>query len=481
MRLKLLLVLLCLGLFPKLHSQPLPVTIKYVVDSKMLTELSIQKLGLKSNLNYDPDLELKLFKPLKGVFNMYINSNGLFKIGDGWGGHMIYLEQRDSVMLRLTEIPNIEKLLEKKYYPSFNTLQAVGKHAWHYTFFDELYRRTEKLHKFDMYVHLNDPMLFKNNCDKALLIGQNLIDSLYKKGKISNNFRMVAGQELNAIYVSWMCAVLSRMEKDNIDTAFFDKLNTMHFNDSVYAVQCNDYMQAGALYTYYIHNSYDHLHPYSNLRNELNSIMNNYSGIVRDRLLGWQIQDYIGKDYPAFDSCYKVFLMECKNEKIRDGVIKKVNSFVKPIKNISSILFSNLVEQSMIQTPDNKTTSLKNILNDSLVTLIDCWASWCSPCKAQMPFVHDLEKKYAGKMKVIYLSFDKDENKWKSFLNKNNLSTSQYLMDNDFSSAFSQYFDLQIIPRYLLIAKNGIKVLNAQMPLPALKEEFETELKKYLE
>jgi hypothetical protein len=84
-------------------------------------------------------------------------------------------------------------------------------------------------------------------------------------------------------------------------------------------------------------------------------------------------------------------------------------------------------------------------------------------------------------MKVIYLYFDKDENKWKSFLNKNKLSNSQYLMDNDFSSEFSQYFDLQTIPRYLLIAKNGIKVLNAQMPLPALKEEFETELKKYLE
>jgi len=459
---------------------PVPINLKYQVTSTKLETLTIQRLGLKVNLKYEPDFEFKFKNKTPGTSKLYIESNGLYKIADGYNGHIIFLEEGDSVFIQLNEIPNIEKLLEKKYYPSFNRLTALGKYAWHYRFFDELYKRTESLYSFDLYVHLNDPMLFKKNCDQALFIGQQMADSLYKKNKISNNFRLVALEELNAIYVANMCRIPSNMQRDNINPAFFERLNSMYFNDSAFAVQCNDYLQAGALYTYYIHNSYNYLHPYSNLSNEFNSITKNYSGIIRDKLLGWQIQDYIGKDYPAFDSCYKAFLLVCKNEKIKDGVIKKVNSYVKPIKSISTILLSNLLERSMVLSSDNKTLPLANILNDSLVTLVDCWASWCSPCKAQMPFVHDLEKKHKGKIKVIYLSFDKDENRWSSFLNNNKLTTNQYLIANDFSSEFSQYFNLQTIPRYILLSKSGKKVLNATMPLPSMKEEFEKEIEKLI-
>jgi hypothetical protein len=97
-----------------------------------------------------------------------------------------------------------------------------------------------------------------------------------------------------------------------------------------------------------------------------------------------------------------------------------------------------------------------------------------------MPFMHSFEKKYKNKLNVVYLSFDKDEVKWKSYHKKNNLGVNQFIIDNDFGSAFSNYFDIQEIPRYILISKGGVKVLNARMPLPALQEEFEEELKKYL-
>jgi hypothetical protein len=97
-----------------------------------------------------------------------------------------------------------------------------------------------------------------------------------------------------------------------------------------------------------------------------------------------------------------------------------------------------------------------------------------------MPFMHTFEKKYKNKLHVVYLSFDKDQVKWKSYQKKNNLGSNQFIINDDFSSGFSNYFDIQEIPRYILISKGGVKVLNARMPLPALQEEFEEELKKYL-
>ena len=154
--------------------------------------------------------------------------------------------------------------------------------------------------------------------------------------------------------------------------------------------------------------------------------------------------------------------------------------YVKPIHNLNKISLSDLLNISKLKDAADKKISLFSVIDDSAINLIDCWATWCIPCRNQIPYVDQLRKKYGSKMNIVYISFDKDEIKWKSFVKKNNLKNNQIIIDNDFGSEFSKYFDIQTIPRYILISKGGLKVLNGKMPLPALQEEFEAELKKYL-
>ena len=78
------------------------------------------------------------------------------------------------------------------------------------------------------------------------------------------------------MYVGRMCTPLSFVPKKKINKGYFEKLNTLSFNDSSFAVMCKDYLQAGALYTYYIHNSINTNELYSNLNNEMKSILENY-------------------------------------------------------------------------------------------------------------------------------------------------------------------------------------------------------------
>jgi len=457
------------------------VVLKYYIPTKQLSELNIQKLGLRVVFKNDPDFSYSLKGKRNGIVKLNLLTKGLYKIADGFDGHIIYLEDGDTVSITLNEIPNLNKVLANNVFLKyFNNLKANGKFSWHYTFFDEINRRTEKLYPLNNFEIAKDVMLFKSKCDKALLIGRNLLDSLYKKNKVSLDFKLIAEQELNAMYVGRMCTPLSIVAKRKINTSYFEKLNSFKFNDSAFAVMCNDYIQAGALYTYYIHNYLNIKEPYSNLANEMKSILTNYTGIVKDKLLSWQIQDYIDKDYQSFDSCYQVFLVECKNNSLRNAVTKKLNAYIKPLNISENIKVEDLFFNSKIQNVFDKKSTLFSVCKDSLPTLIDCWATWCVPCRDQMPFVHDFEKKYYSKLNVVYLSFDKDEIKWKSFVKKNNLENNQFIIDNDFGSEFSKYFDIQSIPRYILISKGGIKVLNGKMPLPALQEEFEEELKKYL-
>jgi thioredoxin 1 len=42
--------------------------------------------------------------------------------------------------------------------------------------------------------------------------------------------------------------------------------------------------------------------------------------------------------------------------------------------------------------------------------LVDFWAEWCGPCRAIAPMLEDLAKDYAGRVKVVKLNIDDNQN-----------------------------------------------------------------------
>jgi thioredoxin 1 len=48
----------------------------------------------------------------------------------------------------------------------------------------------------------------------------------------------------------------------------------------------------------------------------------------------------------------------------------------------------------------------KEVLESTLPTLVDFWASWCGPCKMIAPHIDELAKEYVGKMKIGKVDVD---------------------------------------------------------------------------
>jgi len=108
---------------------------------------------------------------------------------------------------------------------------------------------------------------------------------------------------------------------------------------------------------------------------------------------------------------------------------------------------------------------------------IDIWATWCQPCLAQIPFLKELEEEFNNKnITFLSLSVDKqiDKEKWRNMVLEKNLSGIQVMADQDLNSEFVAKFNINGIPRFLLIDPKGNIVSNdAPRPSdPQLRELF---------
>ncbi len=49
---------------------------------------------------------------------------------------------------------------------------------------------------------------------------------------------------------------------------------------------------------------------------------------------------------------------------------------------------------------------LPGVLRDNAVVVVDCWASWCSPCRALAPVMEQIAAEYAGRAVVCSLNVE---------------------------------------------------------------------------
>lgn len=110
------------------------------------------------------------------------------------------------------------------------------------------------------------------------------------------------------------------------------------------------------------------------------------------------------------------------------------------------------------------------------VVLVDVWATWCGPCRAEIPHLVKLEKEMEGKDVVfIGVSIDqkKDHRKWLEVLEQEGLSGVQLFAG--VSPQIMKDYKFTTIPRFMVFDREG-KVVSTNSPRPS-----NPELKKLLE
>ncbi|MDO5977835.1 TlpA family protein disulfide reductase [Flavivirga spongiicola] len=113
------------------------------------------------------------------------------------------------------------------------------------------------------------------------------------------------------------------------------------------------------------------------------------------------------------------------------------------------------------------TTSLDDLKGKYVY--IDVWATWCGPCKYEIPFLQKVEEQYHDKnIHFVSISTDqqKDKDKWKKMIADKALGGIQLITDNDFNTAFINAYKIRGIPQFILLDPDG-NIVQANAPRPS--------------
>lgn len=176
------------------------------------------------------------------------------------------------------------------------------------------------------------------------------------------------------------------------------------------------------------------------------------------------VRKYIDKPagYVIFLSCYNMFEPEeilqltekvsshYKGSNILDFVRKEAEN------NLSIATRTSFIDVTIPSSVAGTDLRLSDIVKANKLTMVDCWASWCGPCRAEMPNVVELYKKYHGKgLEIVGISFDEDEAAWKKAIENMHMTWPQCSELNSWDNVMTQKYGVSSIPYTILIDRDG--------------------------
>ena len=144
---------------------------------------------------------------------------------------------------------------------------------------------------------------------------------------------------------------------------------------------------------------------------------------------------------------------------------------VERVDKLRKLAIGKQAPEITLEDPEGNMVSLSSLRGNYV--MIDFWAAWCRPCRAENPNVVALYEKYNAKgFEVFGVSLDRKKEDWVRAIEQDGLSWTQVSDLQYFNSAAAQLYNVQSIPATYLLDPDG-KIIAKNLRGIALRKKLE--------
>jgi len=188
---------------------------------------------------------------------------------------------------------------------------------------------------------------------------------------------------------------------------------------------------------------------------------------------GYFILTYYPDDYITPDTQER--LIEQLPEQFRQR--KQIKDLQAAIDLAKQSMEGSTISDFKQQAPDGSVMSLMEEIKKNRITIVDFWASWCGPCRHEMPFMvtmyNNLKDKGLG---IVGISLDENASAWQSGIQQLSLPWPQMSDLQGWNNAAARALSINSIPHTIVVNQKG-KILRRGLRGDELRQFVEQQLK----
>lgn len=274
------------------------------------------------------------------------------------------------------------------------------------------------------------------------------------KINILNRYRRA--HKMSDVYYNWLHAqylyepfertlVENITNRDSLSDATISKIMQRGINDEYAALNTSEYND---LVGFYVASTLNRDSKKLSVTDRFNYVAdgNILSGSTKEIYLTRFMASLIKTADSVYNPLFQKYNQIVRNKAMKQFVIDRRNDYQSP-KPASAFNINN-----------DKPNSLTNIFKKykGKVIYIDFWASWCIPCRAEMPNAAILKQKLKGRDIVfLYLGYNDKEPAWLKARKQLEIQGEHYLLNDKMIKEADELFGINGIPHYVIIDKNG--------------------------
>ena len=121
-----------------------------------------------------------------------------------------------------------------------------------------------------------------------------------------------------------------------------------------------------------------------------------------------------------------------------------------------------------LQNRAGETVKLSDFIEEGKYTMLDFWASWCGPCRGEIPHLKEVYKEYGGKsFEIVSISLDEQQNTWEKAMDDEQMTWPQLVDLKGFEGPAATTYKVLGIPYCILLNPKGeiikVNVRGAQL------------------